>query len=59
MCLRAFYMLYLDLTVKSAAEKVLWYLETLVCGIFSLQNAVLFTTLEAPTDFTTLVLSIK
>ncbi len=43
MCLSAFYKLYLDLTVSSATEIVLCYLETSFRGIFSLQNALLST----------------
>ncbi len=44
---------------KPATEKDLCCSETLVRGILSLQNAVHLRTLEAPADFTTLVLSIK
>jgi hypothetical protein len=59
MCIRAFYNLNRNLTVKSAPEIVLCCLEASACGIFSLHNVVLSTNLEAPADFTILVLSIK
>lgn len=43
MCFSAFYKLHLHLTVSSTAERVLSCLESLVCGVFSLQNALLST----------------
>lgn len=42
-CLPAFYKLYHNSTVSSATEKGVHGLQTLVHGIFSLQNALLFT----------------
>lgn len=43
MCLRAFYKLHQNLTVSSTAEIVLWCLELLLAGFFSLQSALLST----------------
>ena len=49
----------MHLPVSSASEKELYCLETSARGIFSLQNALLSTILDAPADFTILVLSTK
>lgn len=60
MCFSAFYKLYRDLTVSSAAERVLCCLETFTLRDFSTSETQCFLqTLEAPADFTTLVPSIK
>lgn len=59
MCLRAFYKLYQDSTVSLPPRKVCAVWRPHLAGFFHFRAQCFLQTLEAPADFTTLVLSIK
>ncbi len=59
MCLIAFYKLHGILAVSSAAEKVFCSLDDQCAGFFTSECTTFLQALEAPADFTILVLSTK